>query len=292
MRLSFRAKFIMNSGIAVVTGANKGLGYSTVKQLCKKYKGTVYLTSRDEKRGIEAFEKLKTSSDNLYYYQLDVSDENSIKDFCKHLEKERKTIDILVNNAGVLFLKDSKEPKLYQAEQTVLINFFALVNFTEAVLPFINDNATIVNISSSSGHLSRVSDSLRSRISDQNLSLDGLKDLMKEYIDDVKLNKEDVDKDWGESPYVISKVAVNAYTFQLNRRLQNRGIRVNCVHPGYVISDMTRGGGKVTPDLAAELVVTVAMETAGGVYVWSNGQRVPWDGADPRGYIDNSAKVV
>lgn len=59
------------------------------------------------------------------------------------------------------------------------------------------------------------------------------------------------------------------------------------MHPGYVMSDMTRGGGSVTPEDAAILPVKLALEPWGeGLYVWHNGKEVPWDGPDPRVYID------
>ncbi|CAH0731575.1 unnamed protein product, partial [Brenthis ino] len=272
--------------IAVVTGANKGLGFAIVKGLCKKFVGTVYLTSRDEKRGQEACLKLQELGYAPKYHQLDITNKESIVKFCSFLQTENKKIQILINNAGVLFLKDATESKIYQAEFTLLVNFFALVEFTEEILSYMNNNGTIVNISSSSGHLSRIpSEVLRKDISNSNLTVKELKKLMQNYIDTVKFNKNY--EQWGDSPYVVSKVGVNAYTFILNRRLVDRGIKVNCVHPGYVMSDMTRGAGTLSPEEAAGAPLQTALYPGtGGMYVWHNGQVVPWDGPDPRGYID------
>ncbi|XP_032524909.2 carbonyl reductase [NADPH] 3-like [Danaus plexippus] len=276
----------MSEKVAIVTGANKGLGLAIVKKLCENYEGTVYLTSRDEKRGYEACEQLRELDIKPQYHQLDITDSDSIEKFCFFIRSHHKNIDLLINNAGILFLKDCQESKLYQAEQTLYVNFFALVNFTEAVLPLMSDHSTILNISSSSGHLSRLpSVELRQRFQDPKLNLEGLKFLMREYIDAVKLNN-DVDS-WGSSPYVVSKIGVNAYTFMLNRRLESRDVKVNCVHPGYVMSDMTRGAGSVTPDQAAQICVDLALNPdGGGLYVWHNGAKVQWDGKDPRSYID------
>ncbi|XP_034836811.1 carbonyl reductase [NADPH] 3-like [Maniola hyperantus] len=275
---------------AVVTGANKGLGFAIVKGLCEKFQGTVYLTSRDEKRGKAACEDLKNLGYNPEYHQLDVTDDKSVAKFCSYFRSQNKKIDLLINNAGILFLKDSKEPKIYQAEQTLHVNFFALVNFTEAILPLINNKATILNITSSSGHLSRIpSEELRKKINDPNLNLEELRVFMKNYVEAVKLNREVADG-WGDSPYVVSKIGVNAYTFLLNRRLADKGILVNCFHPGYVMSDMTRGAGSVTPEQAAEVALKAALQPpGGGLYVWHNGVVVPWDGPDPRGYIDGKS---
>ncbi|KPJ05804.1 Carbonyl reductase [NADPH] 1 [Papilio xuthus] len=276
-----------NNKVAIVTGANKGLGFPLVKELCEKLDGIVYLTSRDETRGIEACEKIRKMGYYPKYHQLDVGNSNSVVKLTSFICKEEQKVDLLINNAGILFLKDAKESKYVQAEQTIFINFTALVNFTEAMLPFIVDGGKIINISSSSGHLSRIpSEKLREKISSPNLTLIELQSLMNDYLEAVKENKE-IEDGWGDSPYVVSKVGVNAYTFLLNRRLADRGIKVDCVHPGYVISDMTRGSGNVSPDEAAKVVVKVALDSeSGGRYFWHNGDVVPWDGPDPRGYID------
>lgn len=272
--------------VAVVTGANKGLGYSIVKKLCEKYSGKVYLTSRDERRGGKACEELKKLGFNPSFHQLDVSDKESVNNFVKHIREQNEEVEILINNAGILFLKDAPEPKTFQAEQTVFVNFTALVDFTEAILPFVKNGGRIVNITSSSGHLCRIpSEELRRKFQSETLTLEELKTLVNSYVEDVKQDQEI--KEWGDSPYVVSKVAVNAYTFMLHRRLAPKGITVNCVHPGYVMSDMTRGGGSITPDDAADVPVRLALTPWGaGLYVWHNGTVVPWDGPDPRTYID------
>lgn len=276
----------MAEKIAIVTGANKGLGFSIVKGLCEKFEGTTYLTSRDQKRGREACLKLQELGYTPEFHQLDVTNDESISMFCNRLHSENKKVHILINNAGILFLKNAKESKIYQTEETLIVNFFALVKFTEKILPFMDDNSAIINISSSSGHLSRIpSQKLRAKLSNPNLDVGGLKTLMQQYIDCVLSNRSE--DEWGDSPYVVSKVGVNAYTFMLNRRLASKGIKVNCVHPGYVISDMTHGVGSIAPDDAAKIPLKIAFyPEQGGMYVWHNGQNVPWDGPDPRGYID------
>lgn len=212
----------MSTKIAIVTGANKGLGFAIVKGLCEKYEGKVYLTSRDMKRGETACEDLRKLGLKPSFHQLDVTDETSVSRFYSHIQNEE--IDILINNAGILFLKDAKEPKTCQVEQTIFVNFFSLVNFCESMLPLMKNGGKIVNISSSSGHLSRIpSEELRKKISSPDLTLEGLKGLMNRYIEAVRSDRE-IEEGWGESPYVVSKVAVNAYTFMLHRKLTDRGL--------------------------------------------------------------------
>lgn len=208
---------------AVVTGANKGLGYAIVKILCKEYDGKVYLTSRDETRGFQACEELKTLGLNPDYRQLDITNSDSVLKFIKGVKDRNEEIDILVNNAGVLYLKDAKETKIHQADTTILVNFLSQVIFTESVIPLLSDGATIVNISSSSGHLSRIpSDTLRKRFSSEKLTFSELKTMIMNYLESVR-QEEDISDVWGDSPYVVSKVALNAYTFMSHRRLSPKG---------------------------------------------------------------------
>lgn len=208
--------------VAIVTGANKGLGFAIVKLLCEKYEGRVYLTSRDNQRGIKACEELSKIGLNPLYHQLDITDNESLKEFVKTIKENNEEVDILINNAGIFFIK-SPEPKAYQAEQTIFVNFTALVNFTEAILPSVRNGAKIVNVTSSSGHLSRIpSKQIKEQFSSEDLTLEELKGLAKSYVEDVQKG-QDIEKGWGDSPYVISKVAVNAYTFMLHRRLLSKG---------------------------------------------------------------------
>ncbi|VVC89257.1 unnamed protein product [Leptidea sinapis] len=273
--------------VAVVTGANKGLGYELVKGLCERFFGRVYLTSRDEKRGTEACEKLKNEGLSPEYHQLDITNSESIKRFVYFIQNKHGLIDLLINNAGILFLKDAQEPKSEQVDNTLLVNFDSVVSFTELMLPYIKEDGIILNISSSSGHLSRIpSDEIKKKLANPGLTLAELDELVQDYKDAVKNGSDE--EMWGSSPYVVSKVALNAYTFILNRRLSDKGIRANCVHPGYVKSDMTKGLGTITPEDAAKVPLEVALEAEdGGLYVWHDGTRVQWDGPDPRGYIDN-----
>lgn len=215
----------MDVKVAVVTGANKGLGFELAKGLCKNTKWTVYLTSRDETRGLEACKQMENLSNKPKYHQLDITDSGSIEKFYNHMKSTYRYVDLLINNAGILFLKDSNETKLYQAEQTMFVNFFSLINFTEKMLPIVKNGGKIINVSSSSGHLSRIpSSKLRAIMLDSiDKDVDNLLELMSKYTEAVKGLRETEDG-WGESPYVISKVGVNAYTQILHRKLKDRGL--------------------------------------------------------------------
>lgn len=86
-----------------MTGSNKGIGFEIVKGLCKKFKGIVYLTARDTKRGETAVEKLKELGFNPRFHQLDIDDQNSVNSLRDYIKNTHGGLDILVNNAGVSY---------------------------------------------------------------------------------------------------------------------------------------------------------------------------------------------
>ena len=87
--------------VAVITGSNKGIGFGVVRALCKKYDGTVYLTSRDTGRGEASVETLKKEGLNPAFHQLDIGDEASVKALRDYMREKYGGIDVLVNNAGI-----------------------------------------------------------------------------------------------------------------------------------------------------------------------------------------------
>ncbi|XP_031220325.1 carbonyl reductase [NADPH] 1-like [Mastomys coucha] len=95
----------MTSGrpVALVTGANKGIGFAITRDLCRKFSGDVVLTARDESRGHTAVQKLQAEGLSPRFYQLDIDDPQSIHALRDFLLKEYGGLDVLVNNAGIAF---------------------------------------------------------------------------------------------------------------------------------------------------------------------------------------------
>ncbi|KAK7065897.1 NADH-cytochrome b5 reductase [Halocaridina rubra] len=86
-----------------VTGANKGIGFGIVQELCSKFDGVVYLTARDEDRGLAAVDELKKMGLSARFHQLDIDCKESILKFSEYLKKTYGGLDVLVNNAGMAF---------------------------------------------------------------------------------------------------------------------------------------------------------------------------------------------
>src|SRR5882672_1259313 len=142
--------------IALVTGANKGIGFETARQLAAKGI-TVLLGARDEKRGLEAAETLKKEGLDVQFLQLDVNDPASQDNAAKFIADKFGKLDILINNAGVArdFQVPASKGTAEQWRETFETNLFSLISLTQKLLPLVkkSDAGAIVNLSSSLGSL-------------------------------------------------------------------------------------------------------------------------------------------
>ncbi|MBA0582474.1 hypothetical protein Gorai_024619, partial [Gossypium raimondii] len=140
--------------IAVVTGANRGIGFEIAKQLAG-HGLTVILTSRDTSVGIEAAKVLQEGGFNVDVHQLDILHEESISEFTKWIKEKYDGVDILVNNAGVNYNLVSGNSMEY-AKQMIETNYFGTKNMIKAMIPLMRPSAAgarIVNVSSRLGKL-------------------------------------------------------------------------------------------------------------------------------------------
>jgi len=278
----------MSPRVAIVTGSNKGIGFSIVKLLLQRgFDGDVFLTSRDESRGQAAIKELADKFKvTAKYHQLDIDDVRSIERLRDFLVSTYGGLDVLVNNAGIAFKHDSTAPFGEQAEVTIKTNYFGTLNASNILFPILRPGARVVHLSSMCGHLSRIpSKELKARFNAPDLTIEQLSALMNEFIASAKAgtNKE---QGWGTSTYNVSKVGVSALAFIHQRQFDKdsrEDLIVNAVHPGYVDTDMTSHKGPLTPDQgadAATYLATLPAKTADnpkGQYVWHDRKIVKWD---------------
>jgi|UPI00047A88E9 NAD(P)-dependent dehydrogenase (short-subunit alcohol dehydrogenase family) len=199
--------------VALISGANKGIGLETARQLGKQGI-TILLGARDLAKGQAAVEELKKDGVDARAVKLDVVNPADIKAAAQLVEKEFGKLDILVNNAGVMFEpiggNTTTTVSEEQLRQTFETNFFASVSVTNALLPLLkkSDAARIVNVSSILGSL-------------------GLHAQEGSPIYEAKA-----------FAYDASKAALNSYTIHLAHALKDTKIKVNSAHPGWVKTDM------------------------------------------------------
>lgn len=171
-----------------MTGSNKGIGFGIVKELCAKFDGIVYLTSRDESRGKAALAELNKLGFHPHYHQLDIDDETSVKRLKEYLLETYGGLDVLVNNAAIAFKNDATESFAEQARVTLQTNFFNTHRVCTLLFPILRPHARVVNLSSFVGHLSKipgqesVAVKLRTKLASHSLTYEELIKLMQDFV--------------------------------------------------------------------------------------------------------------
>jgi NAD(P)-dependent dehydrogenase (short-subunit alcohol dehydrogenase family) len=241
-----------NVKIALVTGANKGIGFSTVKQLLTRGYH-VCLGSRDKKKGQLAIDQLnKAGFQEVSLLELDVTDPRSVKKAVTVFLEKYYHLDVLINNAAI----GGQQPQqtsvipIGELKETFETNYFGAILVTQAFLPLMHRSRSprIVNVSSELGSLTFLS-----------RSIDGY------YANNLMA-------------YSASKVALNSFTVLLAGELQHTDFKINCVSPGYTATDLTNFGGNRTADEAAQVIVkyaTLGEEGPSGQFFGIQGQ-IPW----------------
>jgi len=221
---------------------------------------TCILAARDPKLGTEAAEKLKQEGKAVEFHQLDITSQESVDAFTKHLES-RGGIDILVNNAGMAYKGDIFGPD--EAQNTLNTNLYGTVRLTEKLLPLLKNRpqgGRVVIVSSRAGALKQVSSEMQKKVTDVNITTEQIFALAQDFVEGIKKG-DHKERGWSNSMYGISKLLLTSYTFSLARRMEKEGtnIAVNAICPGYVNTDMTSGKGHKTPAEGADTPVWLAL---------------------------------
>ncbi len=242
--------------VALVTGANKGIGKELAQQL-GALGMTVLIGARDQEDGQKAAAELTTGGADAHVVLLDVTSQASINAAVAQVENDYGKLDVLVNNAGIdLDLGGHQQlvpPSALEMDtlrQTYDTNFFGVFAVTKAFLPLLkrSEAGRIVNMSSSAGSLTQNAD------------------LNYEYAAAKAL------------AYPSSKAALNMMTIQFAYEMRNTAIKVNSADPGYTATDIDENRGTRTVEQAAVVAVRLATLPVGGPtggFFDENGS-VPW----------------
>jgi NAD(P)-dependent dehydrogenase (short-subunit alcohol dehydrogenase family) len=228
--------------VAIVTGANRGIGLEVVHQLAQRGM-QVILGSRDQRKGEEAAQAFIRRGLSVLPYQLDVTDQQSIEQLVKEVNSRFGRLDILVNNAAILYdtWQTVTTANLDTVQSALDTNLFGAWRMCLACLPLLRKShaARIVNVSSEAGSLTEMSG--------------------------------------GTPAYSMSKVGLNALTLMLAAELRSTGILVNSISPGWVATDMGGPGGRPITQGAAGIVWAATLPAhgpTGGFF--DDEQSVPW----------------
>lgn len=236
----------------LITGANKGIGFETAKQMAR-LGYFVYLASRDKARGIEAVKKLNADAiSNVAAIEMDVTDIHSIQRAKQELEARVEAIDVLINNAGI----GGEPPQnasgidLENLRKVFDTNFFGVIQTTQLFISLLQKSGEprIINVSSEVGSLTVQSNRA-----------------WKQY-DHAKL-----------TAYASSKTALNAFTVMLAYEFRETNFRINSVTPGYTATDLNQFRGPQTVEQGARVIVQYATtsEKLTGKFFKQEGE-VPW----------------
>lgn len=230
--------------IAIVTGANTGLGFAMVKKLCELIgeNGIVYLTARDKGKGMIALKQLKEIGLNPNFHLLDITSDSSVYAFSKYIKDTYCGIDILFHNAAARI--SPTLTKQEQIENFIETNNFGTTRIIKAFQPLIRDNSKFVIVASSFGSLNNINKDLHSKFDVEKQTLDGINNVMKEYIEQVK-SGNDVKYGWPEWMNIPSKIAQVASMKVLAREMMDqnskeRNIMISAVCPGLMDTEASR----------------------------------------------------
>lgn len=217
-----------------ITGVSRGIGNSTALKLLEDgYEVIGTSTSGDADIDHENFECVR----------LDLSDSNSIDSLLKELELQNTQLDAIINNAAILVEEwgapdDSIDVGVLK--HTLDVNFFGTIQLTEGLIPFLNEDSKIINISSNWGSFS------------------------------------DEAFDAYHPHYKMSKAALNMYSKLLGARFENHDISIITLDPGWVRTDMGTMDAHTSPEEIADQIVDMLEEDIPSGQFWRNGQVRDW----------------
>ena len=234
--------------VALITGANKGLGLETARQLGKQGI-TVVLSARDASKGDPAVAQLKSEGIDAHFVPLEVTDAVQVAALAQYFEDTFGRLDILINNAGIMI--DMQEPLTPETfRKTYEVNVIAPFAITEALLPLLKaaPAGRIVNQSSILG----------------SLTINSLPDTIK--------------TEWLAPAYNSSKAALNMLTVIQARQLAGTTVKINAAHPGWVKTELGGEGADLEVEEGAKTAVELALideDGPNGKY-FHLGKELPW----------------
>ncbi|KAM4887007.1 carbonyl reductase [NADPH] 1 [Thomomys bottae] len=268
--------------VALVTGANKGIGFAITRELCRQFSGDVVLTARDEARGRAAVQQLQAEGLSPRFHPLDIDDLQSIRALRDFLRREYGGLDVLVNNAGIAFKRVDPTPFDVQAEVTMKTNYFGTKDVSTELLPLVKPLGRVVNVSSSLSvkSLQSCSRELQEKFRSETITEEELSQLMNKFVEDTKKGVHQ-QEGWPNSAYGVTKIGVTVlsriHARKLNEERRGDKILLNACCPGWVRTDMAGPMAVKSPEEGAETPVYLAL--------------LPPDAEGPHGQFVNEKKV-
>lgn len=244
-----------NKKVALVTGANKGIGFATAQKLAE-HGITVLLGSRDEANGKASAEKLQQLGLDVHYISIDMEERETFSIAAEYIERVYGKLDILINNAGIQIESEVWQTNTTESvpmevlRKTFEVNFFGMVDLTQQMIPLLmkSEAGRIVNLTSILASLQYHATPGSNTYNTKTFA------------------------------YNTSKTAVNSFTIHLAHALKDTKIKVNAAHPGWVKTEMGGKGAYLSLEEGASTSVYLALigdEGPNGSYMHNN-TILPW----------------
>ena len=236
--------------VALVTGANKGIGFEVARQIAKAG-WTVLAAARNEEFGRQAVARLLAEGLDVQFIKIDLDAPETAATAAETIRNQFGKLDLLINNAGISAQGDGSPSKVHldAVKKMMQTNFVGTVAVTQAMLPLLlaASKAQIINVSSELGSIS-----------------------------------QQTNTDWKYAPvkvlgYCASKAALNMLTVQLAYEFRDSNIAVNSINPGYTATDLNGNSGPQTIEEGAAEIVRVALldPPVTGKFLETGGE-IPW----------------
>ena len=189
----------MEKKVALVTGASRGIGKAIAVELAKNGADVIVNYRKDEKNAIQVVDEIKKIGIGSIAVKADVSNFDDVSNMFKLIKDKFGELNILVNNAGITMDRTLKKMNQDEWHRVIDVNLNSIYNVTNNALSLLQDNSSIVNISSIVG----------------------------------------ISGNFGQTNYAASKAGIIGFTKSLAKELGKRGITVNAIAPGFIESEMT-----------------------------------------------------
>jgi NAD(P)-dependent dehydrogenase (short-subunit alcohol dehydrogenase family) len=225
----------MNKKLILITGATAGIGEAASYALAAQGHGLI-LVGRNREKAEKVVEQIRAQTGNqtIHFLVADFSDLEQVRQLAEQVKTQFPKLDVLVNNAGAVFMRRNKTK--YGVEKTFLVNHLAPFLLTSLLLEHLQEHARIINVSSRS-HLS-------GRIDFNDLNFDNFY--------------------FGTTAYGRSKLANVLFTYELVRRLRDKKITVNALHPGRIGTDIFKADFSTLGPLIKWIVARVSLTPEAG----------------------------
>jgi carbonyl reductase 1 len=254
------------SKIAIVTGANQGLGLALVRGLCRTLGtgGIVYLTARDRRRGEQAVGGLEAEGLSPRLELLDVRDDESVKALADTIGQRHGGVDIVISNAAARISREV--PSEQQVRTFVDTNNHGTIRMIKAFVPLLRDGSRFIVVASSFGTLASLDPRLHPIFDVGRMSLADVEQVLDDYVHVVESGRAAAEgwPDWINPASKVGQVAaVKVLARELAGDAARRDILVNAACPGLVDTDASRPwfddmAEALSPDEAAADVLWLA----------------------------------